>query len=151
MYEQNISEYGFWKASSSRHKNGILYAYADSENKETFWSSDSQEENFITIEFPSKVLLKRFSIFLNYEYDESYTPQILLFQVGTNTHDLQDLFQFDLEEHPMMEEEFEGPNGWFDILFPNEMHPIFFLRVIIKKNFLDGRDTRIRGIKLFCE
>ncbi|OIR57118.1 MAG: anaphase-promoting complex subunit 10 [Amphiamblys sp. WSBS2006] len=147
--ERKLSLEAQWTVSSSRHKNGIENAYLDTDNQETYWASDSSGEHFITVEFPRLVLLQRAEMLFNYEKDESYTPQKIQFQVGSTEDDLQDLFLFDVEEHTMFTDPLEGPNGWCKIRFPPKMVGVFVLRFVIKRNFLDGRDTRIRGIKLF--
>nr|QSE03620.1 anaphase-promoting complex subunit 10 [Metchnikovella dogieli] len=144
-----ISEYGDWQASSSRHKNNIECAYKDADNPETYWSSDSAAEHHITVTFPCLTCVAKVAIYFDYEHDESYTVQQIQFQCGTSIDDLQDLHFFDAEENPGFDDFMEGPQGWQVIELGSDTVYYFVLRLVIKKNFLDGRDTRIRGIKFF--
>ena len=101
----------------------------------------------------------------NYKADESYTPQQLSVRIGSGYYDLQEVQVIDLRE----------PNGWVRIplaLSRNEADRgiprqesvsirdksfggafdyvrTFVIQIAIISNHQNGRDTHLRGLKLF--
>ncbi|KAG5650524.1 hypothetical protein H0H81_011929 [Sphagnurus paluster] len=111
-------------------------------------SSDGPQPHFITAEFPRKVAIQKVSIHLSYQSDDSYTPSALAVRAGTSTGDLQDVRVFALDK----------PEGWitFDVSAetneegdgPAPVHA-YMLRVIVVANHMSGKDTHIRGMRIY--
>lgn len=167
--EQPLIEIGknaVWSLSSAKKGCGVLQIRDN--NLKTFWQSDGCLPHLCSIQFPKIVKVREIWIFLDYQNDESYTPQQISIRTGTGFHDLEEIKLIDENE----------PNGWLKISFTEEYQDFDFVvydnkkgekkkkKVFIKKqrkgdiltNFLQiaildnhqqGKDTHIRQIKIF--
>jgi anaphase-promoting complex subunit 10 len=152
-----------WVLSSAKPGNGIEQLLDG--NLETFWQSDGSQPHTVTVQFYKKTKLTDLWLLFNYRADESYTPLQLSIRIGSGYYDLQEIQVVDLRE----------PDGWVRIplaLPPAEGHRAVFrqdsasirdksyggavdfirtyvLQVAVICNHQNGRDTHMRGIKLF--
>ncbi|OCF35563.1 anaphase-promoting complex subunit 10 [Kwoniella heveanensis BCC8398] len=89
---------------------------------------------------------------MSHPRDDSYTPSKISIRAGTGVHDLQEVRFI----------EFNKPDGWIPIVLrPMEMSddggaevegppiPCHHLRVLILANHLNGKDTHVRGLRVF--
>ena len=152
-----------WTLSSAKPGNGIEQLVDG--NPETFWQSDGSQPHAVTIQFYKKTKLTDLWILFNYKADESYTPLQLSVRIGSGYYDLQEKQVVDLRE----------PDGWVRI--PLALPPAdsdralvrqdhasirdksfggacdflrtFVLQIAVVANHQNGRDTHVRGIKVF--
>lgn len=152
-----------WSLSSAKPGNGIEQLL-DS-NPDTFWQSDGTQPHAITVQFFKKTKLTDVWLLFNYKADESYTPLQLSIRIGNGYYDLQEIQVIDLHEPqgwvriPLALPPMEGPR----ILFKQDSASIrdrsfggaidfirtFVIQVTIISNHQNGRDTHIRGFKLY--
>ena len=85
--------------------------------------------------------------YVDYNQDESYTPTHIVFYAGTGNHDL---IQF--AEVPLT-----NPVGWQDVPIAEsgggpDGHSLccWIVQMHVKENHQNGKDTHIRGIKIFA-
>ncbi|KIJ51038.1 hypothetical protein M422DRAFT_59049 [Sphaerobolus stellatus SS14] len=142
----DIGHLGKWSVSS--HKFGFGSECLRDDNSETFWHSDGPQPHFITIQFGKKVAIQKIGLHLSYASDDSYTPATVCVRAGTGLSDLQDTRLVS----------FEKPNGWllFDVYMePNEegdgYKPVhaYVLQIVVVANHMSGKDTHVRGLKVF--
>ena len=67
--------------------------------------SDGPQPHTINIHFAKRVFVKKISMYLDFENDESYTPTRMSVFSGTGYHDLQEVTTMN----------FEQPSGWIDV------------------------------------
>lgn len=108
--------------------------------------SDGQQPHLLTIHFLRRVEIRAIRFYVDYNQDESYTPTHIVFYAGTGHHDL---LQF--AELPLT-----NPVGWQDVPLANcggglDGHSLccWIVQMHIKENHQNGKDTHIRGIKIF--
>ena len=152
-----------WSLSSAKPGNGIEQLVDG--NPETFWQSDGSQPHAITIQFYKKTKLTDLWLLFNYKSDESYTPLQVSVRIGSGYYDLQEIQVVDLRE----------PDGWVRVplaLPPAEVDRAllrqdaasirdksyggacdylrtFVVQIAVVANHQNGRDTHVRGIKLF--
>lgn len=109
--------------------------------------SDGQQPHLVTIHFVRRVEIRAIRFYVDYKNDESYTPTNIIFYAGTGPHDL---IQF--AEVPLT-----NPVGWQDVPIANcgggpDGHSLcaWIVQMHIKENHQNGKDTHIRGIKIFA-
>ncbi|CAG8633281.1 11198_t:CDS:2, partial [Paraglomus brasilianum] len=141
LYE--IGSLATWSLSSWKPGNDLENLRDDELG--TYWQSDGSQPHLVNIQFPKKVFVSQISLQIDHKQDESYTPSKITVRAGTNFADLQDLRTMELSE----------PTGWIDIqLSPDLMknRPIgaHLFQICIKSNHQNGKDTRIRQIKVFA-
>jgi anaphase-promoting complex subunit 10 len=100
----------------------------------------------LTIHFLRRVEIRALRFYVDYSQDESYTPTHIVFYAGTGPHDL---IQF--AEVPLT-----NPVGWQDVPIADcggghDGHSLccMIVQMHIKENHQNGKDTHIRGIKIF--
>lgn len=109
--------------------------------------SDGQQPHLLTIHFLRRVEIRAIRFYVDYNQDESYTPTNIVFHGGTGHHDLT---QF--AEMPLV-----NPVGWQDVPLADcgggpDGHSLscWIVQVHIKENHQNGKDTHIRGIKIYA-
>ncbi|TXT09057.1 hypothetical protein VHUM_02531 [Vanrija humicola] len=148
--EQHHPELGrlaHWSVSS--HKYGFGVDNLRDGNENTFWQSEGPQPHIIDLSFPKRVFISSIGLLTSHPRDDSYTPSRVSIRAGTGVHDLQEV-RF---------EEFSKPDGWVRIpLRPLEADgsggdgppvPAHHLRIVIVANHLNGKDTHVRGLKVF--
>ncbi|KAF8581069.1 anaphase-promoting complex, subunit 10 [Ramaria rubella] len=142
----DIGHLAKWSVSS--HKFGFGAECLRDEDPETFWHSDGPQPHFITVQFGKKVAIQKIALYLSFTSDDSYTPATLCVRAGTGLSDLQDVRLVT----------FDKPNGWllFDVyLEPTEegdgFKPLhaYVLQVVVVSNHMNGKDTHVRGLRIF--
>lgn len=138
----NISHLAFWKASSHKADNPIEQALDDNPN--TFWQSDGSQPHFIDVRFSKRVEIIQLAIYFSLFIDESYTPEIINLYAGNNLSDA--TFYKTIEVRNV--------NGWVIFTFEDnrpwdKLLKCHFLRLEITTNHENGKDTHLRGIRIY--
>ncbi|KAK4038894.1 galactose-binding domain-like protein [Parachaetomium inaequale] len=138
----NLAHFG---VSSHRPGNGVAELLSDDLDK--YWQSDGQQPHLLTIHFLRRVEIRAIRFYVDYNQDESYTPTHVVFCAGTGHHDL---IQF--AEVPLT-----SPVGWQDVPIADsgggaDGHSLccWIVQMHIKENHQNGKDTHIRGIKIYA-
>ncbi|KXX73297.1 Anaphase-promoting complex subunit 10 [Madurella mycetomatis] len=138
----NLAHFGV-----SSHKPGSGVEELLSEDLDKYWQSDGQQPHLLTIHFLRRVEIRAIRFYVDYNQDESYTPTHIVFYAGTGHHDL---IQF--AEVPLT-----NPVGWQDVPIADcgggpDGHSLccWIVQMHIKENHQNGKDTHIRGIKIFA-
>lgn len=109
--------------------------------------SDGPQPHHLNIHFSRLVSIMSIRIYLDFEVDESYTPTRISLLAGTGYHDL----------IPFSQLEFAQPKGWIDV----DLHDVgsvenpdvlraFLVQVKILENHQNGKDTHVRGLKIYA-
>jgi anaphase-promoting complex subunit 10 len=101
----------------------------------------------LTIHFLRRVEIRAIRFYVDYNQDESYTPTHVVFCAGTGYHDL-----IKFAEVPLT-----SPVGWQDVPIADsgggaDGHSLccWIVQMHIKENHQNGKDTHIRGIKIYA-
>nr|XP_018259156.1 anaphase-promoting complex subunit 10 [Kwoniella dejecticola CBS 10117]OBR81314.1 anaphase-promoting complex subunit 10 [Kwoniella dejecticola CBS 10117] len=144
-----LSHLASWSVSS--HKYGFGVDNLRDGNDNTFWQSEGPQPHLIDLSFPKRVHISAIAVHMSHARDDSYTPSRLSIRAGTGVHDLQEVRHM----------EFSKPDGWIPIVLrPMEVTehgeetegppiPCHHLRIIILANHLNGKDTHVRGLRVF--
>jgi len=144
---RDIGNEGIWSLSSSKLGNGIEQLRDD--NLSTFWQSDDIQPHFILIQYLKKTRISEVWLYLDYKIDESYTPSKISIRIENSFNEMVDIRTIEYEE----------PVGWFPILLEEKnsdsktIKPYIktmTLQIMILQNTHNGRDTHIRGVKIFA-
>ncbi|ORY24771.1 anaphase-promoting complex, subunit 10-domain-containing protein [Naematelia encephala] len=138
-----------WSVSS--HKYGFGVDNLRDGNDNTFWQSEGPQPHTIELSFPKRVFISAISLHTNHPRDDSYTPSKISIRAGTSVHDLQEVRFV----------EFSKPDGWMHIplrpmdtteeggMMEGPPIPAHHLRILILANHLNGKDTHVRGLRIF--
>ena len=144
---RDIGNEGIWSLSSSKIGNGIEQLRDD--NLSTFWQSDDIQPHFILIQYLKKTRISEVWLYLDYKIDESYTPSKISIRIENSFNEMVDIRTIEYDE----------PVGWFPILLEEKnsdsktIKPYIktmTLQIMILQNTHNGRDTHIRGVKIFA-
>ncbi|KAL2131772.1 hypothetical protein VTI74DRAFT_4622 [Chaetomium olivicolor] len=142
---KEINNLAHFSVSSHRPGNGV--AELLSEDLDKYWQSDGQQPHLLTIHFLRRVEIRAIRFYVDYNQDESYTPTHIVFHAGTGQHDL---IQF-------AEVQLTNPVGWQDVPVADcgggvDGHSLccWIVQMHIKENHQNGKDTHIRGIKIYA-
>ena len=144
---RDIGNEGIWSLSSSKIGNGIEQLRDD--NLSTFWQSDDIQPHFILIQYLKKTRISEVWLYLDYKTDESYTPSKISIRIENSFNEMVDIRTIEYEE----------PIGWFPIYLEEKnsdsktIKPYIktmTLQIMILQNTHNGRDTHIRGVKIFA-
>ncbi|WVO15470.1 hypothetical protein L204_103128 [Cryptococcus depauperatus] len=144
-----ISHLAQWSVSSHKYGFGVDNLRDGDDN--TFWQSEGSQPHCIDLSFPRRVHISSIALHMSHPRDDSYTPSKIGIRAGTGVHDLQEVRYL----------EFNKPDGWH--MMP--LRPIesgieegekegpaiqcHYLRIVIFANHLNGKDTHVRGLKVF--
>ncbi|KAK3988983.1 anaphase-promoting complex, subunit 10-domain-containing protein [Cladorrhinum sp. PSN332] len=138
----NLAHFG---VSSHKPGNGVVELLSDDPDR--YWQSDGQQPHLLTIHFLRRVEIRAIRFYVDYTQDESYTPTNIVFYAGTSQHDL---LQF--AEMPLT-----NPVGWQDVPVAGcggghdgNSLSCFVVQMLVKENHQNGKDTHIRGIKIYA-
>lgn len=134
----DIGPLASWEVSSSKANCSIDQLRDDSPS--TFWQSDGAQPHHLDIHFSKRVNVTRISLYLDYLLDESYTPSHITINAGTGFHDLTLVREIHLEQ----------PTGWSHLCFETGLKT-FLIRISIIANHQHGKDTHIRGVRIFAQ
>jgi anaphase-promoting complex subunit 10 len=144
---RDIGNEGIWSLSSSKIGNGIEQLRDD--NLSTFWQSDDIQPHFILIQYLKKTRISEVWLYLDYKTDESYTPSKISIRIENSFNEMVDIRNIEYDE----------PVGWYPILLEEKnsdsktIKPYIktmILQIMILQNTHNGRDTHIRGVKIFA-
>ncbi|EGO56190.1 hypothetical protein NEUTE1DRAFT_44798 [Neurospora tetrasperma FGSC 2508] len=138
----NLAHFGV-----SSHKPGNGVEELLTEDLDKYWQSDGQQPHLLTIHFLRRVEIRAIRFYVDYNLDESYTPTNIVWYAGTGHHDLIEFADVKLT----------NPVGWQDVPIANcgggpDGHSLccWIVQAHIKENHQNGKDTHIRGIKIFA-
>ena len=139
---KEIGNLASWTVSTAKPGNGIEQLRDD--DTSLFWQSDGPQPHYINIHFAKRVKVKRILMNLDFENDESYTPTRMSVLSGTGHHDLVEVTKLDLER----------PSGWVEVKL-DDVHEdgelrTFLIQVAIHANHQNGKDTHVRGLKIYA-
>ncbi|SCV70978.1 BQ2448_3740 [Microbotryum intermedium] len=171
----DIGSLASWSVSSSKPNHGV--GHLSDPNLNTLWQSEGGQPHLINIQFPKKQSIvvrtslegsephkrsfgqevtkhphprQQISIYADVARDDSYTPQKISIRVGTHHGDLHEVKWVDLHQ----------PTGWQHLRIGNngaedpssEQDPIraHLLQVAIVSNHMNGKDTHVRGLRVFA-
>lgn len=134
---RDVTKCGHWTTSSA--KSGYACSNMLDSGIDTFWQSDAVPPHWITAQFSKRTFLSKLEIFFSIDEDESYSPNDLVIKIGDDPAHLTEFKQISSEN-------FGGSGFWF----ATELGvSTTFIRVEIVRNRNDGKDVRVRGIRLF--
>ncbi|KAI0555722.1 APC10-domain-containing protein [Xylaria curta] len=142
---KEISNLASFTVSSYKPGCGVKELRDDDANQ--YWQSDGPQPHRLNIHFIKRVEIRALRLYLDYELDESYTPTKIQITAGTGPN----------LTIPFTVLELNMPKGWVDIPIAGagggpdgNSLCCFFVRVIILENHQNGKDTHIRGIKVYA-
>ncbi|KAI1269416.1 anaphase-promoting complex, subunit 10-domain-containing protein [Xylariaceae sp. FL1019] len=142
---KEISNLASFTVSSYKPGCGVKELRDDDVNQ--YWQSDGPQPHRLNIHFIKRVEIRALRLFLDYELDESYTPTKIQITAGWGPN----------LTIPFTTMELSQPKGWIDIPIAGagggpdgNSLCCFFVRVIILENHQNGKDTHIRGIKVYA-
>eukprot|EP00730_Choanoeca_flexa_P011952 TRINITY_DN2966_c0_g1_i1.p1 TRINITY_DN2966_c0_g1~~TRINITY_DN2966_c0_g1_i1.p1 ORF type:complete len:196 (+),score=39.85 TRINITY_DN2966_c0_g1_i1:146-733(+) len=136
---REVGHEGVWMLSSC--KQGYAVDALRDNDPDTFWQSDGPQPHSISIQFHRRMLFAHVSLYISYANDESYTPHKVSVRIGSSLSDLK-------EVRVAMFGEVEG---WRDLslLVDDEPYAGFVIQIAVLTNHQNGRDTHMRGVKVF--
>ncbi|KAH8667937.1 anaphase-promoting complex, subunit 10-domain-containing protein [Tricladium varicosporioides] len=142
---KEIGNLASWTVSTSKPGCGVEALRDDDTN--LFWQSDGPQPHHLNIHFSRLVSIRSIRIFLDFHADESYTPTRITLLAGTGYHDL----------IPFSSLEFERPVGWIGVPLDHvgggedgKTLRAFLVQVKIVENHQNGKDTHVRGLKVYA-
>lgn len=153
-YVTEVGETSSWSVTSAKHGSGV--AQLRDNDPRTFWQSDGVQPHTIEVWFPRLTHVTAIAVLLNFAADESYTPRKLIVRTGICASDISELTSFEMD----------SPKGWVVIPTvaeesPNEQSTLvtsiaqgtgvyaMMCQICITENHQSGRDTHVRGVKVF--
>lgn len=142
MYAENfqdISHLGKWTLSSFKTKNDVSFLLDDSVN--TYWQSDGDLPHYVEIQFSKLTTVSVVCIFEYAEEDDSYTPAALKLEAGLGKSKLRCVNSYTLPQY----------DGWVPLKVGQEKKGLqcMYLRITILKNLQHGKDSHVRGLRIF--
>ncbi|KAI1171641.1 APC10-domain-containing protein [Nemania sp. FL0916] len=142
---KEISNLASFTVSSYKPGCGVKELRDDDANQ--YWQSDGPQPHRLNIHFIKRVEIRILRLYLDYELDESYTPTKIQVTAGTGPN----------LTIPFTTIELNMPKGWIDIPIAGagggadgNSLCCFFVRIIILENHQNGKDTHIRGIRVYA-
>ncbi|KLU87948.1 anaphase-promoting complex subunit 10 [Magnaporthiopsis poae ATCC 64411] len=142
---KEINNLAHFSVSSHKPGNGVAELLSDDLDK--YWQSDGQQPHLLTIHFLRRVEIRALRFFVDHTQDESYTPIRILWHAGTGHHDL---IQFG-------EQVLTSPSGWQEVQIEGlgggadgNSLCCYIVQMHVKENHQNGKDTHIRGIKIYA-
>jgi anaphase-promoting complex subunit 10 len=131
---KDITKSALWTVSTV--KGGYAIGSMFDGNLDTFWQSDAIPPHWIGAQFSKETYVSKLTIFLSIQHDDTYTPIEMVVHVG---HDPTVLTEYRRLQPGVLQ-------GWFEI---DLSVSTIFLKISILKNQHEGRDSRIRQMRLF--
>ncbi|KAJ6441815.1 Anaphase-promoting complex, subunit 10/DOC domain-containingprotein [Purpureocillium lavendulum] len=142
---KEISNLGKFTVSS--HKPGCGVDELRSDDLKMYWQSDGPQPHRLTIYFVKRVGIRDIRFFVDYNEDESYTPTKIVFKSGTSENHLIEFATMNLD----------SPVGWQQVPIagaggePDGNTLVsYVLQMQILENHQNGKDTHLRGIKIYA-
>lgn len=113
----------------------------------TLTRSDGPQPHRLTVYFVKRVGIRDIRFFVDYNEDESYTPTKIIFKSGTSENNLIEFATMNLD----------SPVGWQQVPIagaggePDGNTLVsYVLQMQILENHQNGKDTHLRGIKIYA-
>ncbi|RYP26700.1 hypothetical protein DL767_007930 [Monosporascus sp. MG133] len=142
---KEISNLASFTVSSYKPGCGVKELRDDDVNQ--FWQSDGPQPHRLNIHFIKRVEIRALRLYLDYELDESYTPTKIQITAGFGPN----------QTIPFTTMELSVPKGWIDVPIAGagggpdgNSLCCWFIRVIVLENHQNGKDTHIRGVKVYA-
>lgn len=142
---KEISNLASFTVSSSKPGCGVAELRNDDVTQ--YWQSDGPQPHRLNIHFIKRVEIRALRLYLDYELDESYTPTKIQITAGTGPN----------LTIPFTTMELNMPKGWIDVPIAaagggpdGNSLCCFFVRIIVLENHQNGKDTHIRGVKVYA-
>ncbi|KEY64084.1 hypothetical protein S7711_07446 [Stachybotrys chartarum IBT 7711] len=142
---KEISNLGKFTVSSHKPGNGVEALRSD--DLKLFWQSDGPQPHRLTVYFVKRVGIRDIRFYVDYQEDESYTPTKIVFRSGTSENNLIEFATMNLE----------NPVGWQQVPIagaggdPDGNTLVsYVLQMQILENHQNGKDTHLRGIKIYA-
>ncbi|KAK4840148.1 hypothetical protein QYF36_000975 [Acer negundo] len=132
-----------WSVSSCKPGNGVSALLDD--NVDTYWQSNGAPPHLVNIQFQKKVRLQLIVLYVDFEVYQTYTPMQISIRAGDGFQNLKVVKNVELVK----------PKGWIYIPLsgkdPNRENFVnsFMLQIAVLSNQLNGRDCRVRQIKIY--
>ncbi|UKZ88468.1 uncharacterized protein TrAFT101_004226 [Trichoderma asperellum] len=142
---KEISNLGKFTVSSHKPGNGVEQLRSD--DLTSYWQSDGPQPHKLTIYFVKRVGIRDIRFYVDYNEDESYTPTKIIFKSGTSENNLIQFAAMNME----------SPVGWQQVPLagvggePDGNTLVsWVLQMQILENHQNGKDTHLRGIKIYA-
>ncbi|KAH6606747.1 anaphase-promoting complex subunit 10 [Trichoderma cornu-damae] len=142
---KEISNLGKFTVSSHKPGNGVEQLRND--DLTSYWQSDGPQPHKLTIYFVKRVGIRDIRFYVDYGEDESYTPTKIVFKSGTSENNLIQFAAMNLD----------SPVGWQQVPLagvggePDGNTLVsWVLQMQILENHQNGKDTHLRGIKIYA-
>ncbi|EFZ01362.1 anaphase-promoting complex apc10 domain protein [Metarhizium robertsii] len=142
---KEISNLGRFTVSSHKPGNGVEELRSD--DLKLYWQSDGPQPHKLTVYFVKRVGIRDIRFFVDYSEDESYTPTKIIFKSGTSENNLIEFATMAME----------SPVGWQQVPIagaggdPDGNTLVsYVLQMQILENHQNGKDTHLRGIKIYA-
>ncbi|KAK5997258.1 Anaphase-promoting complex subunit 10 [Cladobotryum mycophilum] len=142
---KEISNLGKFTVSSHKQGNGVEELRND--DLKLYWQSDGPQPHKLTVYFVKRVGIRDIRFFVDYTEDESYTPTKIIFKSGTSENNLIEFAAMNLD----------SPVGWQQVPIagaggdPDGNTLVsYVLQMQILENHQNGKDTHLRGIKIYA-
>ncbi|KAI9158614.1 Anaphase-promoting complex subunit 10 [Paramyrothecium foliicola] len=142
---KEISNLGRFTVSSHKQGNGVEELRSD--DLKSYWQSDGPQPHKLTIYFVKRVGIRDIRFYVDYTEDESYTPTKIVFRSGTSENNLIEFANMNLD----------SPVGWQQVPIagaggdPDGNTLVsYVLQMQILENHQNGKDTHLRGIKIYA-
>merc|ERR1712080_648715 len=120
--------------SSFKQNHGLEQLLSD--DSSGYWHTDDNLPHYIYVDFEKLTYVSTLCLFIDYSMDESYTPERFTIYYGNTTDYMK------LHKEVMVSQENKK-----QIVTINDF--CIKIYVVIENNFQDGRDSHIRGFKVF--
>lgn len=142
---KEISNLGRFTVSSHKPGNGVEELRSD--DLKLYWQSDGPQPHKLTVYFVKRVGIRDIRFFVDYNEDESYTPTKIVFKSGTSENSLIEFATVTMD----------SPVGWQQVPIagtggePDGNTLVsYVLQMQILENHQNGKDTHLRGIKIYA-
>lgn len=134
---REITKTGVWTVSSV--KSGFDVVNLFDGKPDTVWQSDSHPPHWISVEFPRQTFVSKVAFYLSRDQDDSYTPIELAVFAGNSPEVKQEIKKHEWTDPRAL-------NGWTEV---DVNETSVFFRFVIKKNYRSGKDSRVRGVRIY--
>ncbi|KAF4471245.1 anaphase-promoting complex subunit 10 [Fusarium albosuccineum] len=141
---KEISNLARFTVSSHKPGNGVEALKSD--DTAQFWQSDGPQPHKLTMYFTKRVSIRDIRFYVNHHEDESYTPTKVVFKAGTSENNLIEFATMTLD----------SPTGWQQVPVAGaggdsdgNTLVAWVLQMQILENHQNGKDTHLRGIKIY--
>ena len=142
---KEINNLAHFSVSSHKPGNGVEELLNDDLGK--YWQSDGPQPHLLTIHFLRRVEIRAIRFYVDHNQDESYTPTCVVLSAGTGHHDLLEFASLVLTNPVGWQEiDLSGVGGGAD----GQSLCCWIVQLKVKENHQNGKDTHIRGIKLYA-